>query len=293
VPESTALGGGSRGVVYALRRSAGFGAVALGTTATTQSPNGPSSLRSALLNVASGGSSQSADDHQSVASGSTVDVGFPPPQENATQRPSLKSKRNLLAPLVQTLQRGFDALAEMDLVDYLALAAMVLPLTAQAGLQGGKQVKPFRLRLRKGDTATESMQSLVYVVFGESPLDPLSQVWIEQTQGRIRILNSPVGEEPDAVPQVYDSSQLWLWQRVRHTARPGELVASCRQALQTIEREGLEGSGLDREAWLTRTLDLHQSQRGAAVAFVSNLDLMVQLLGCLASLGYSYESVVR
>jgi hypothetical protein len=170
---------------------------------------------------------------------------------------------------------------------------MVLPLTAQAGLQGGKQVKPFRLRLRKGDTATESMQSLVYVVFGESPLDPLSQVWIEQTQGRIRILNSPVGEEPDAVPQVYDSSQLWLWQRVRHTARPGELVASCRQALQTIEREGLEGSGLDREAWLARTLDLHQSRRGAAAAFVSNLDLMVQLLGCLANLGYFYESVVR
>jgi hypothetical protein len=106
-------------------------------------------------------------------------------------------------------------------------------------------------------------------------------------------LNTPVGEEPNAVPQVYGSSQLWLWQRVRHTARPGELVASCRQALQTIEREGLEGSGLDREAWLARTLDLHQSRRGAAAAFVSNLDLMVQLLGCLANLGYFYESVVR
>jgi hypothetical protein len=182
----------------------------------------------------------------------------------------------------------------MDLVDYLALAAMVLPLTAQAGLQGGKQVKPFQLRLRKGDPAVEAMQPLMVLVFGESQLDPLLQVWIEQIQGRVRILNScPDAEQPNAVPQLLDSSKLWLWRRVCYTTRPGELVASCRSALQAIEREGFEGSGLDRDAWLARTLDLHQGRRGAAGAFVSNLDFMVQLLGCLASLGYSYESVVR
>lgn len=293
-PGTMALGGGSRGVVSGLRRSAGFMAAVLGTTAATKAARSPSPLRSALSSAFGGGTSQPADDRQSAASGSTVDLGVPSAQENPAPSPLVRSRRNPLVPLVQTLQRGFDALAEMDLVDYLALAAMVLPLTAQAGLQGGKQVKPFQLRLRKGNPATDAMQPLVVLVFGESLHDPLLQVWIEQTQGRVRILNSlPDGEEPNAAPQLVGSSKLWLWQRVCHTARPGELVASCRQALQTIEREGFEGSGLDRDAWLARTLDLHQSQRSAAAAFVSNLDFMVQLLGCLANLGYSYESVVR
>lgn len=291
---SMALGGGSWSVASGLRRSAGSVAAGLGTAAATKAPRGPSSLRSALSSALGGGPSQPVDGRPSAASGSTADLAVPSPQENPTQRPPIRSKRNPLAPLVQTLQRGFDALAEMDLVDYLALAAMVLPLTAQAGLQGGKQVKPFQLRLRKGDPATEAMQPLMVLVFGESQLDPLLQVWIEQIQGRVRILNRcPDAEQPNAVPQLVDSSKLWLWQRVCHTARPGELVASCRSALQTIEREGFEGSGLDRDAWLARTLDLHQGRRGAAGAFVSNLDFMVQLLGCLASLGYSYESVVR
>jgi len=293
-PESSALGGGSWGVASGLRRSAGFVAAALGTTSAVQSPTGSTSLRSSLLSAFGGGPSQPVDDRQSAASGSTADLGVPSAQENSTPSPFVRGKRNPLAPLVQTLQRGFDALAEMDLVDYLALAAMVLPLTAQAGLQGGKQVKPFQLRLRKGNPATEATQPLVVLVFGESLLDPLLQVWIEQIQGRVRILNSlPDGEEPKAAPQLVGSSKLWLWQRVCHTARPGELVASCRQALQAIEREGFEGSGLDRDAWLARTLDLHQSRRGVAAAFVSNLDFMVQLIGCLANLGYSYESVVR
>lgn len=293
-PIPSALGGGSWAVASGLRRSTGFVAAALGTTAATQPPTGSSSLRAASLSAFGGGPSQPADDRQLAASGSTADLGVLSPRENPTPSSFVWSKRNPLAPLVQTLQRGFDAHAEMGLVDYLALAAMVLPLTAQAGLQGGKQVKPFQLRLRKGNPATEATQPLVVLVFGESLLDPLLQVWIEQIQGRVRILNSlPDGEEPNAVPQLVGSSKLWLWQRICHTSRPGELVASCRQALQTIEREGFEGSGLDRDAWLARTLGLHQGQRGGAVTFVSNLDLMVQLLGCLANLGYSYESVLR
>jgi hypothetical protein len=171
---------------------------------------------------------------------------------------------------------------------------MVLPLTAQAGLQGGKQLKPFSLRLNKGDVSGAAMPSLAYLVFGESLLDPLLEVWIDHSHGRLRILPSlPSQEQVSFAPQLYHPSKLWLWQRVRRTAWPGELVEACRQALQTIEREGLQGSGLDCEAWLARTLATHQAGQRPRLGAVSNLDFIAQLLGCLANLGYTYQSVAR
>ena len=246
--------------------------------------------RSGFFSAARGGNSQTPVDLSSSSSQASGDLNLPPPGPSSNDiQPRIR--HGALAPLLQRLQRGFDALAEMELVDLLVLAAVVLPLTAQAGLQGWKQLKPFSLRLKNGDPSGAVIPPLACLVIGESLLDPLLEVWIENSQGRIRILSSlHTSEQSICTPQLYRPSQLWLWQRVRQTSRPGELVRACRHALQILEREGLQGSGLDCEAWLARTLVQHQERQRPHPKFVSNLDFIAQLLGCLANLGHTYQS---
>ena len=253
--------------------------------------NRTSLSRSGSLLPIRGDPSQASDDFSASSSGGSSDFTNLPSDPGSSAAPS-RARLGALAPLMHTLQRGFDALAELDLVGVLALAAMALPITAQAGLKGGKQLKPFSLRLNKGDSSCATMPPLVCLVFGESLQDPLLEVWLDQSHGRLRILPSlPAPEQVSCAPQLYHPSKLWLWQCVRRTARPGELVKACRQALQTMEREGLQGSGLDCEAWLARTLATHQAGQSRRSRSVSTLDFIVQLLGCLASLGYTYRSV--
>lgn len=203
-------------------------------------------------------------------------------------------------PFLDQIWSDLKSTLEDHVLEVVALAAAIGPWLGKLGLDLARSARPFRLRLRHSSPlGSTSVVRLLFLVPAREAL-PGSEgaggpgYLVDRFGDSVRITSLPVSRlSLHPATQVIAPERCWLWQLVMHTPQPGALVQACRMALRAVEVGGLSRSGLDYNAWTHELLALHHPQPPVTSQLGSDEEFILQILACLAHLGFQYHSVAR
>lgn len=209
----------------------------------------------------------------------------------------LQPPLNPLDTLAQIWQ-DIDNLSADHIVQIIALAAAVTPVVGNLGIGLVKRIEPYQLRLQQSSVLDADFPPQLLLVLQSDPAQPAVRYLLNRDGEQVRLIHLPPSFVPGKTTPLLlvSSGQCWLWSLVMHTARPGLLVQSCHSALRALEVNGLFRAGIDFDLWLQQLISVHcpQQQMPASYpALQSPQQFIVQLLTCLAELGFPYQSIAR